>query len=465
MLLECRPGFRQIRTWQRARRLANGVLTCMGRHTLTGWLTASGEQFKDWTAAYRLFQGDRMNMAAIFSVVRRRAVGLMDPGQRYIFAHMDDTLLRKRGRKVFGARWLKDALGPPFQTNLVWGQRFIQLSLSCLLRMGPVPSRTIPVDLHHCPTVCKPREDSDEQAWSQYREAQNKAKLSVVGAERIICLRKDLDQDGFADKELVISVDGSYTNTTVLKKLPGSVTLIGRIRKDCSLYLAPEATPLAKGRKRVYGQPLPTPEQIRQDEQHPWTVVQAWAAGKVHNFHLKIVPQVRWRKAGNKDLKLIIIRPVAYRLTLKSRLLYRQPAYLICTDPNMDPATLLQAYLWRWGIEVNFKDQKTILGCGQAQVRTEQACTKVPAFITAIYAMLLIAAHTAKTQALPRPRWYKTIKSAGPTTGDILNRFRALNWANYAQINFSDFVKIQRKLQQHRKTDNPILSALLYARN
>ncbi|SDA69223.1 hypothetical protein SAMN03080617_01741 [Algoriphagus alkaliphilus] len=39
---ECQSCFKQIRTWQRAAKLVNGVLSCMGRSTITGWLTASG---------------------------------------------------------------------------------------------------------------------------------------------------------------------------------------------------------------------------------------------------------------------------------------------------------------------------------------------------------------------------------------------------------------------------------------
>lgn len=287
----------------------------------------------------------------------------------------------------------------------------------------------------------------------------------MIGAQRIKLLRENLDQDGFTGKELVVSVDGSYTNEAVLKKLPRNTLLIGRIRKDCSLYLPPEPPTSGKGRKKVYGEALPTPEQIRQSDDYSWVKVQAWAAGKVHDFQLKVIPKVRWRKAGNKDLKLIIIRPVSYRKTPKSRLLYRDPAYLICTEPELDLATLLQAYLWRWEIEVNFKDQKTILGCGQAQVRTRQACEKVPAFLTAVYSMLLLAAATAKNQILPRPKWYKPEKSVRTTTGDILNQFRAINWAHTSKINFSDFVNIQKKIQTLKKSDNPILSALFHARN
>lgn len=125
----CQSCFKQFRAWQRAEKLVNGVLSCMGSHTVTGWLTASGEQFKDWSAAYRLFKGDWMDIAGIFGIIRRKFVGLSGSGQRYVFAHMDDTLLRKKGKNVFGARWLRDALAPP--SRLIWSGNSASFSFLC----------------------------------------------------------------------------------------------------------------------------------------------------------------------------------------------------------------------------------------------------------------------------------------------------------------------------------------------
>ncbi len=227
-----------------------------------------------------------MDIAGIFGVIRRRVVGLIDPSEHYVFAHLDDTLFRKKEKKVFGGRWLRDPLGPAFQTNLIWGQRFIQLSLSCFTKMGAVQARAIPI-VYHCPTERKPSKGSEQKDWEQFKETQKKSKLSVMGAERIRLLRENLDQDGFSDKELVISGDGSDTNEAVLKKLPPNATLIGRIRKDASVHLLPEPRPVGKGRKKVYGEALPTPEQIRQSEEYSWQTVQAWAAGKGMTLSLK----------------------------------------------------------------------------------------------------------------------------------------------------------------------------------
>jgi len=45
-------------------------------------------------------------------------------------------------------------------------------------------------------------------------------------------LRARLDEQDASIRQLFLSVDGSYTNATILKGLPHSVTLIGRVRKD-----------------------------------------------------------------------------------------------------------------------------------------------------------------------------------------------------------------------------------------
>lgn len=451
----------------RARDLAYGIINCVGRHTVTGFLASCGKLFEDWSADYRLFQQDRMVVDALFHVVRKEAIAQL-PCQESIYAHMDDTLLKKTGKKVEGTAWRRDPLGPPFHTNFIWGQRFIQLSISLPENQGPTAARAIPVELFHAPTVKKPKKSVEDQTiWDDYKEKQKQAKLSKQGVERIKILREKLDHDGATNRQLVISVDGSYSNETVLKNLPCRTTLIGRIRKDTVLHKLPE-TGKGVGRNRVYGQKIPTPEEIRQSKAYPWQEVVAHAAGKLHNFNVKVIKNIRWRKAGNQNLQLVVIRPLSYRLTKNSKLLYRKPAYLICTDPNMNIDKLLQAYLWRWGIEVNFREEKTVLGCGQAQVRTPSAVEKVPAFITAVYAMLQLAANKVSAQhenkKLPRSKWYPEKKVSSPTTGDIINQFRSQLWAKSMNINFTHFVNLHSTMQSRRIRPEPVQASVFYCR-
>lgn len=444
-----------------------GGLTCLGRHTVTGMLAASGNQFSDWSGAYRLFSKGRVDIAKIMKVVQSNV--LEEAGcLPHIVAHMDDTIIKKTGKRIPGTAWRRDPLGPPFQTNFIWGQRFIQTSLA-LPHNGQIgQSRAIPVDFHHCPTIVKPRKGAEKEQWQTYNEQQKIAKLSRQGAGRINLLRQSLDDQGYENKELVIGVDGSYTNKEVLKKLPQRTTLVGRIRKDTKLYKLPEEKS-GSGRKRIYGEQLPTPEEIRQSDQYPWQQVEAWAAGKTHKFDIKIIQDVRWRSAGSQNLTLIVIRPLGYRLSKGSKMLYRQPAYLICTDTALDIKDILQAYLWRWEIEVDFREEKSLLGCGQAQVRNPKSVECLPAFVAAMYGLLHLAGYRANADPdallLPRPKWYKKQDAKRVTTGDLLNNLRAMLWAKATDLNFSDFVNKQLNTRSLRNELNFNGSAAFYVRN
>lgn len=438
----------------------------MGRRTITGMLCSIGNQFTDWSSAYRLFSKQRIDMSEIFGVIRKEVIQ-QSSDLNYIVAHMDDTIVKKTGKKVPGTGWRRDPLGPPFHTNFTWGQRFIQVSLA-LPQQGKIgQSRAIPVDFYHSPTAVKPKKNAPDQQWEHYKEEKKIQKLSRQGQLRISDLRGKLDQQGYKEKELLVAVDGSYTNKEVLKNLPENTTLIGRIRKDAKLNMLPEQKE-GSGRKRIYGDPLPTPEQIRQSNKYPWQKVKAWAAGKVHDFRIKVVNDVRWKSAGEQNLTLIVISPLAYNIT-KKKTYYRSPAYLICTQTNLSIQELLQAYLWRWEIEVDFREEKSLLGCGQAQVTNPHSAEIIPAFVTAAYGLLHLATHRARGSTnelkLPRPKWYKKDKNQRDTTGDLLNNLRAQIHAKSTQIDFNDFVNRMILTRSGRNSIIHCKSALFYMRS
>ena len=437
-------------------------------------ITSAGKQFMDWTSFYRLFSKQRIDISKLNEVCLEGVVEELDAGM--IVAHMDDTIIKKTGKKIPGTSWRRDPLGPPFHTNFIWGQRFIQMSLAVPGSQDKASqSRAIPIGFHHCPTPKKPVRNASQEELSTYKEVKKQSRLSLQGADKINDLRETLDHQGHYDRTLCVSVDGSYTNTTVLKNMPDRTILIGRIRKDTKLYLPADQSHITGGRKRVYGERIPTPEQIRQSPDYSWQKVKAWAAGKIHEFNVKIVKDLKWRSAGqHHTLQLMVIRPLAYRLSANSRLLYRKPAYLICTDSQMSPEQMLQNYVWRWEIEVNIRDEKTLIGCGQAQVRNEYSAADVPAFVSAMYAFLLLASIKAykkngdsknRSVLLPRPKWYPAKKEQRFTSGDLVNNLRTELWAKALGCgSFSGFVSNQHHTKSQKNSANPLTSALLYSR-
>ncbi len=436
---QARPAFVQDRTFERAHVLAKSSIVGLGRKTLSGLLCASAQQFRDWSAAYRVFERQRFDCQALFDPIRRETVGRLDP-QEPLTVMLDDTLIRKRGRKIHGAAWRKDPLGPAFNLNFIWGQRFLQISAALPDRGIVGRARAIPIEFAHVPSAQRPGKRATQQAWSEYRKKQKEMKLPDVGARHLTRLRASMDEDGQHSRPLIVAVDGSFTNRAFFKHLPHNTVAIGRIRKDAKLFLPPAQKP-GPGRRRFYGEPIPCPEQIRQDKSIPWIPVEAFAAGKNHLFEIKTIAPLRWRCSGARDLRLVVIRPIAYRPKKGSRLLYRNPAYLLCTDPQMSLKRLLQSYLWRWEIELNFRDEKTILGVGEAQVRVPTAVETVPSLMVAAYAMLLLAGtgSQGKTQALPPPKWGSLEPTKRDSTLKLINMFRSELWGKAMGVNLGHF--------------------------
>lgn len=437
-------------------------LVCMGRHTMTNLLTTEGRQFVDWTADYRMYSKERIACENIFGQIRKEVYTLNDDRQPLITS-LDDSLLLKTGKKIPGVKFARDPMGPPFQVNFVRGQRVIQMS-AAVSEDGQ--ARMIPVIFDDASTPNKPGRNASVEAWASYKEDCKARRLSVRGVECINEMRSHMEKD----RDLWIAVDGSYTNRTVLNNLPDNTVLIGRIRSDAKLYHLPVTSgTTGAGRKRLYGIPAPTPEKIRKDETIPWQPVNAYASGKTHEFKVKTMKYLRWRGSGKQHtLQVLIIAPLHYRLSKGSHLLYRDPAYLICTDPDIPADKLLQAYLWRWGIETNFRDEKTILGTGQAQVRNPASVKAIPQMMVASYSLLLLAGIKLwGVKGMPQPdnipKWQDPNKKYRVSTNDLIKQLRSELWADsIASTNLSDFVSKQNANRSLLNIKIPAFSAILH---
>jgi DDE superfamily endonuclease len=411
-------------------------------------------------------------MPQIFSVIRRRVLSHLPAGAPLCVA-IDDSLLRKTGMRIPGVAWRRDPLGPRFQTNFIRAQRFLQFSANVPLADGN--HRLIPISFTHAPTPPKPSVKASGQQLAEYRKASRMARLPLVASQQITALRQALDDEPEgAARPLRLFVDNGYTNAIILKNLPANTVLVGRIRKDAKLYFVPSDPPPSpgRGRPRRYGRIAPTPEQLRVDDTIPWQTVPVCIAGVAHSMRVKVQSNLLWRTAGlEHTLQLVVIAPLGYRLRKGSKLLYRQPAFLICTDPELDLASLLQGYIQRWDIEVNFREEKTLLGVGDAQVRHPESVETVPALQVASYAMLLLATIAAGQRTsgdwLPRPKWSPPSKTPQRTsTQRAIGQIRAEVWARALGLrNFSDFVSTTPSTTNSEKFLPHLPSAVFYASN
>ena len=429
-------------------RQALGTLICLGRRTLTRIIWSNGGQHKHWRAEYFLFSRSKWDPAQLFAPILQRALAWC-PG-RYIGVAIDDTRLRQTGLRIQQAFYPRDPLSPKFYTNLRFGLRFLQASLWVpLLRRAKVGARALPIAFEEVSVVKRPRRKLPkrkagkgkrteplsplEEEWKPYRAAQKTYNLSTRFVDLMRRLRTTFDACGAAKKILLLAVDGSFGNRTVLAAVIAGVELIARARKDIQLCFRADA-----GSRRFYGPHQFTPEQIRLDDSRAWKTTKIFYGGKRRKVEYKEVSEVYWQGgARQRGLRLLVVRPTRYRKRLSSRYYYRQPAYLLTTVVSGTVRQLLQIYFDRWQIEVNHREEKDTLGIGQAQLWNVTSVPKQPAFAVASYSALLLASLAAlgaeRGQAYASlPKWRR--RAVRPSALDLITLLRKEMTDNPAMV-------------------------------
>jgi hypothetical protein len=319
-------------------------------------------------------------------------------------------------------------MGPAFHTNLRWGHRFLQASLALPLyqKDGQSSSRSIPVRFAMAPVVKKPGKRATQEQLKEYRREKKVKNLSVQFVSMIRELRQHLNENGHGDKPMSSVGDGSFCNRTVFGHdwAAQNVTVTVRCRKDIVLCKR------ARGKgPRFYGKTKFSPQMVRKrDSLGCWMETEIFHGGCYRKVRYKEVNGVYWQRGAKRQaVRLFVVAPVGYRLSKKGRKYYRQPAYLLTTDLSTTASQLLQDYFDRWGIEVNHRDEKEILGVGEAQVWNNQSVSKVPALLVAMYSWLLLGglacygpARTNEYETLPK--WRRGAKR--PSCLDLVTLLR-----------------------------------------
>lgn len=425
LLVELRAVFSQDRVFVRVCRQALGVLCALGSRTIARVLAATGRDQCEWSNEYRLFSRSPWDGRQLFGAIIKQTLAFC-PGQGAIALAGDFTHLLKSGKKIPFVSCMRDPLSPAFHTNLVYGLRFFQLTVLCPFRdreATPLPARSIPVRFEAAPVISKPGRKAKPEEIAAYKKAVKERPSSKAARRTIEELREDFDEAGAAERELLIALDGSFCNQVFFEKPFDRVKLLCRCRKDAVLCFQSK-----EGRRRFFGAETFTPEGVRQDESLEWKEGKFFHGGSYHKIRYKEIQKVLWRKGGKRRLlRLIVIAPTGYRLHVSGRLLYRQPAYLLTDDLERPVETLIATYLERWQIEVNHREEKSTLGVGNAQVRNKHSVPRQPAFVVAIYSILLLAALRAygpeRTEDyLPPPKWGRPAKR--PSCLDIIALLR-----------------------------------------
>lgn len=380
-----RPAFTKPQAYMRGRELAVASLCAFGRKTIASLAIYLGRDKQIPSADYKFYSCGKWPVDDLFDAILKEALKHVDGD--YIVLAADDTKIRKTGKKIPFTGWGVDPLGPRFQTNLIWSLRCLQISLIIPLHSqeGFAPPRALPVRFIPAPAIKKPGKKADEKQWKEYIKNKALNNLSTLFVKEIKRLRKTLDIMGFADKKIVITVDNSFCNGCCLSFDDPRIVVIARCKKNAVL-----CHPETPGGRRFYSATKFRPEEVRQQDDVPWQKIQAYYGGAWREIRCKEVKRVLWQGGTRrKELRLIVIAPIPY--VRGGRRNYRQPAYLLVNEQEVPLERVVQGYLDHWQIEYNHRDEKAVLGVGEAQVRNRRSVAKQPAFHVAVYSALLLA--------------------------------------------------------------------------
>jgi hypothetical protein len=417
------PAFAQSRSADRAVHQAIGSLLALGRRTLSRSLWALGRQHQDWSADYKLHSRASWKAQDLFQPILKQAAHLCDDSR--LVVAMDDTRIRKTGRKILSAFYQRDPQSPKFRFNLVWGLRFLHFSLLVPLYRSDaeVPPRSLPVRFLEVPAIKKPGKKASHEQILTYRQAVKVHNLSCSSVALLQELRQSADAAGLSARTILAVGDGSFCNRTLFRQPLDRIDILARARRDCRLCLA-----AAPGRRRFYSTEQFTPEQIRQQESVPWQRTRIFHGGQWREVRYKEVGSVYWRSGGAKrGLRLLVVAPVPYASGKGKRKYYGEPAFLLTTDLQSPAAALLQPYFDRWQIEVNHREIKDTLGIGQAQLSNPRSVPRQPAMLVAAYSALLLAGiqvfGDSRSAAFPAlPKWRRNARR--PSCLDLVTLLR-----------------------------------------
>ena len=191
--------------------LACGFLAQTGKRTVCGMLAGTGLA-RCWShdRAHRFFSRARWSPDELGLAVTRLVAALLVPAGEPVVVAIDDTLFRRRGKKVWAASWFHDGSAPgPAKTG--YGNNWVVAAIVVRL-----PALSRPVAIPVLAKLVIKDTSSASRLWLARRMA-----AAIAAA--------------LPGRAVHAVADSAYAGGE-LKKLPPGVTWTTRLRKDAALY-------------------------------------------------------------------------------------------------------------------------------------------------------------------------------------------------------------------------------------
>jgi SRSO17 transposase len=385
--------------------LVAGMVAQPARRTVCGMLVGAGLS-RVWhhSRAHWFFSHARWSVEQVGLVLARLIVDrLLSPDAPVLLA-VDDTLMRRSGRKVAGAAWQHDgARKAPKGSQVSWGTCFVVVGIVLTL-----PCTTRPVCLPVLARLWRPKGASKTVLACQMIDV-----LAGRLAPRQVHVVADAHYAG---------ADGAPTRRQLSGRgLPDGVSLTSRLRVNAALHAIAEPPPRQRGgRPKRIGARLGTPTDLARTA--------SWQRYTVYRYRRQVAVDLAetcclwYGTYRSRTVRVVLVRDVGS--TAKAG----YDLALITTDLHSPATEILARYAARWSIEVAFEDARQHTGVGEARNRTLRAVERTVPFglITQSLVVVWYAQYGHRPDIVDdrraRAPWYRT--KTHPSYLDMLVKLR-----------------------------------------
>jgi hypothetical protein len=341
--------------------------------------------------AHSFFARARWDADELGLAVAKLVVSLLVPAGEPVTVAIDDTLFRRRGKKVWAASWFHDGSAQgPAKTGR--GNNWVVLAIIVRLPFCSRPA-ALPV----------------------------LAKLVVKGttsASRLWLARRmtQMLADALPGRDIHVVADSAYAGKE-LKKLGNGITWTTRLRKDAALHELPPQRTGRQGRPRARGPRLPSLAGLAAAADFAPVTVNRY--GKTTTIQAATLTCLWYSVFGSRRVQVVLVRDrsaTGYDLAL------------VTTDLAASPAQVIERYAARWSVEVAIEDAKQVFGTGQARNRVAAAVRRTIPFQLACQTLATTWYATAGHDPADiddrraRAPWYRS--KTQPSTADMLAKLR-----------------------------------------
>jgi len=394
-------------TWEHAQTLLLGALLARGKQTVTACLRVVGlSDEKHFQNYHRVLNRAKWNSLQLSKVLFGLIVLLL-PAEGAVVIGADDTIERRRGRKINGIGYYRDPVASSRKVvvkcfGLKWLSLMMMVRLPWTSRVWALPFLTV---------LCRAEQEGQKRkVWRTHRkrklnrkrrgQAKAKAKQRAAALKAlpkstprqhktsvdILMILVNLLHRWLPERLIVLTTDGGYAAVKLALRCAGipNLELVTRLRWDAALYHPPAPQPEGKpGPKPLKGARQRSLKEWAARGDTPWEEGEvAWYGGE--RKRMKFFSRTAlWQTEGEAPVA------IRYLITRDPEGKLRDEVFA-STKLDATPEQIIEWFVMRWPVEVTFEEAREHLGMETQRQRNDLAIARTTPCLLGLFSLVVL---------------------------------------------------------------------------